>query len=1306
MQFDSQVFDEFAFEGEGTITGEHVHLADIAATIIKSTDDEENKIEYKENLIEVSKGLTVLGPLVAPNWTHGTTQYPADPAFNSVNCTGKINANEVEATTLKTDQLTAVNVEASGVLFGDSVLSHSSVSGTSFVSSGSIVGQEINGQTKVHAPLIEADAEVKAPVVTTTNLTATTGTIPTLNSSAITTGTITAPTISSDTLIESYKLTSKHIQMVHGNWQLDIWPGSLHMRNESIGVLSNILLDSATGKITCNGGIDCSNDNHPFDVIHARGLTADFVQTKAHKSVFGTQLINPFNMYGISIEAEGTVSTPQLVIPGSVYGTWGGINSTSVYHSKHMTAPLLDCEQLRNTDGNNSHTILDMRGSSIDVKIEGHNICSFTHDRTHFLTQVDFTGLTENDIINWPLHQHGSVLNHIIDHGHGVKILYESGNPGGDLGNLLAKNIITGTLTTGVLNTVDMTASGDVEAHKLQALDSVNANLWLSMIDSAQMIMYQQDEGLLIGTEPTQDGPTQGKSMQIKLNSKDSEPSLDIKVDEVNTTIKALENQLSFMYKEQQPPKPTPTPQPTPQPYHPGSTPADIPAAASMTHNAIAFFSHVDSDGDTKWDSHHFSPDKQYHYLYDADYYTTTKYTPSEDFKEQGTGDYKISMNESLDVDEPTGFMHKSNRIHSYKGELRRQLGQTHDFMDANGVVNCFKLCNEQTQTLHLTHEQMEALEGLSGLALKNSLMSSRNPRTIIKGSQATFGLHTNDEDAGDVHFLLAQDQASTPSFCAVKVDRQVYSVSNKEVINGAYIVDWTGYNVNDFTTKEHSGARIGINNQTSEGKLYLGRWDNMLPNNADNDNPADFSDVNIQGAVRFSGTPDNFNSGLRYAALDETLGLQVNNIQSLTQDGLTIAGDVTFTGTVHGISGSNDLPSLTEIPSAVICNKPVWSSEFGVTLQHTRYDNKIRHRGGDTELVTHYKDEHGGMYSEFFTVAVHHNDAYFTDGTGAPTIQFFRNTSQITCDNVGATTGTSNIELDHDNMVFKINGMPKFLISPDKLVGYAPWETHKFGSSGNYTHSHCMEPAMQSPDWVNRVGLAVVSSGFYQSRTDDGAIANDVSNPPGNEYATVQVALAQQGDILGIISSVEIVQDQKVLHKHGGLGIITRVNEDDGHQMIRVAGSGDIFCWVAKPSLDDCPLPILSGTYEKYVAGVHKGTVYGLEHNGVLHLDNWKGTWQGRTHNLGEGENKEIVLTDNELCIKFDVTQSSQLTSQLLSGAYTKTINGVAQTAQIIMTVNDDMSFTWTENTPSLETRIAALEQAWLEFTGPAVLS
>lgn len=839
MQFDSQVFDQFAFEGDATITGEHIHEADIAADIIKSTFDEDNRLEYKENLIEVSKGLTVLGPLSAPNWTHEMQQYPVDPAFNTIVVAGKSTTDEIENSgEIVTTNLTATTIEGanasiSGPLVADEVMSVSSVTGTSFISSGSITGQTLEAMQRVHAPHIEATTDVKAPKVETTELTATSATIPTLHFT-----TIAAPTISSSTLIDGNKLTAKHIEMVNGYWKLDIWPGSLHMRNETALVLSNILLDSATGKITCNGGIDCSNDNHPFNITNPSGLIADYIQTKEHKSVFGTQLINPFNMYGISIEAAGTISTPQLVIPGAVYGSWGGLNSSSVWHTVEMTTPLLKANHLKNSD-ENSQTHLDMSGSSVDVKVEGNSICSFTHDRTHFTNQVDFTGLTENDIINWPLHQHGSVLNHIIDHGHGVKIMYDAGDPAGALGNLLCKNIITGTIVTGTMDTVGLNATGDVQAHKLQALDSINADVWLGLVDGAQLIKYESTDGLLIGLPK----PDDGKSMQIKL-TKDV-PKLEVIVDDVDSlskSIVAMEDEMHILYKERQPPVPTPQPQPTPAPFSP-SVPADIPAAASFTNDAIAFYPHVDTDGKTQYDAHHFSPSKHYHSISHGDGFSTQQYTPTEDFKEQGTGEYKVEHKEILDIDAPTGFIHKANRIRSYKGDLRRHLGQTHDFMDDNGTLTCFKIHNEQTQTMHLSHEQLEALEGQTGVALKNALLSTRNPRTVIKGTQATFGLHTNEADAGDVHLLLTQDQADAPSYCAVSVDRQVYKVSNKEVISGAYVVDWTGYNMNDHTTKEHGGARIAINNQTSEGKLYLGRWDRMLPNNADNDNPADFWD-------------------------------------------------------------------------------------------------------------------------------------------------------------------------------------------------------------------------------------------------------------------------------------------------------------------------------------------------------------------------------------------------------------------------------------------------------------------------------
>ena len=1281
-----QTFDEFRYTRGGTMNGDYEFVGGVSMsrdTPIQDERDSQNKLTFKTDQIEISKDLVVLGTLTAPNWGD-KAEYPSEPTFTNINVTQTVSTDNVQAQNVRSINVIAESVkgdiEAGTVtassIVGEELMSNSSISGTSLTIAGSITGNTIEGIQKVHAPLVEATTvkgKIESDEATITKLDSDEATLKLANIS-----TLSAPAISSDTLVTTNKISSKHIEMKHGNWELDIYPGSLHMRNQDMFTLSNILLDSATGKITCNGGLDCSNDNHPFDIINAKGLTADYVSTKNHKSTFGTQLLNPFNTYGISIEAAGTVTAPQIAIPGSVYGTWGGMNSGSVWHSVKMTAPEMASNKYVNSEGDNSMTQIDMAGHDIDIKVSGTNICTFDSSGTKFTHKLDFTGLDADDIVNWPL---TSELNHMTDTDSGVKVLLNAGDVDGSLGNMLCRGIVAAEIQTGSITTSSLDVT-NLTVQKLKALDSINADTWLGLSD-IQLGKYESD-ALLIGPPKTE----QKNSMQIKI-TQDTEPSLEIIADSEDVETKPIltkPNIIHLHYKELQPPAPTPTPQPTPTP--PQDHPGDMAASASFSRDGIALFPH------SGYDSHYFSPVKQYNMYVDplGMDYKYVEHTPKEHKQEQKVDDYKVEQKESFDGH------HRSHHITSYKDDLRRSLSQRHDFLNDNGTVTSFHLQNDQTQTLHLTHDQLEDLNGVTGTALLNLLKSNRNTRSIIKGELATFGLHANEEGAGDVHLLLSQDQPDSPSYVAVSVDRQIYKVSNKEVISGAYIVDWTGYNGD---LKEHGGARIAVNNQTSLGRVYLGRWDRSLPNNDDNDNPEDFADVNLQGSVRFSGVPDNFNSGLRYAALDHD-GLQIDNIKPLTT-GLTIAGDVTFTGDVHGIDLSDKLPSLSENLHGVWSTKPVFTAQVGLPNVHTIYDNKIRMHIDGSNLVEHYK-LNNALHSEFYSSVIHHNNAYFADSEGAPIIQFTRETGQIDCVAIGATAGPVKWEMGVNHIQATISEMPKFLIMPDAMYGYVPWVQRKIGSSANYTHCHCFEPTFQNQDWENRVGLAVVSSGVYQSRDDSGASVSDVANPPGNEYATTQVELAQEGDILGIVSSVEIVQDQKILHRHGGIGIDTPISEQDGHKVIRVAGSGDVFAWVAKPSLNDCPMPVLSGAYEKYVAGVHKGTVYGLEHGGILHLDGWEGSWSGRSHTLGEGEDKEIVLTEDELCIKFNVTQSSQLTAELLSGAYTKTVNGVQQPTQIIMNVNPDMSFTWNENTPSLESRIAALESAWLEFTGPDI--
>ena len=101
------------------------------------------------------------------------------------------------------------------------------------------------------------------------------------------------------------------------------------------------------------------------------------------------------------------------------------------------------------------------------------------------------------------------------------------------------------------------------------------------------------------------------------------------------------------------------------------------------------------------------------------------------------------------------------------------------------------------------------------------------------------------------------------------------------------------------------------------------------------------------------------------------------------------------------------------------------------------------------------------------------------------------------------------------------------------------------------------------------------------------------------------------------------------------------------------------------------------------------------------MHLASGReGTITGRAHTLGG--NGQIALTASEATISFTATQTEGLTPAVLSGSFQKYVNGVLQPTGVVINCNEDYSFTWTEKTPSVEQRIAALEAAWNEMTGP----
>ena len=131
MQLGATPIDQFAFEGPGTITGEHVHLADVAATTIKDTNAEDNTIKFMTDHIEIAKGLTVLGPLNAPNIHPNGDHYPTDAAFETIHvtgvsqCGGGVVTNTVHATSVDTSTIkdtgcpVRMELETGGINFRD-----------------------------------------------------------------------------------------------------------------------------------------------------------------------------------------------------------------------------------------------------------------------------------------------------------------------------------------------------------------------------------------------------------------------------------------------------------------------------------------------------------------------------------------------------------------------------------------------------------------------------------------------------------------------------------------------------------------------------------------------------------------------------------------------------------------------------------------------------------------------------------------------------------------------------------------------------------------------------------------------------------------------------------------------------------------------------------------------------------------------------------------------------------------------------------------------------------------------------------
>ncbi len=527
-----------------------------------------------------------------------------------------------------------------------------------------------------------------------------------------------------------------------------------------------------------------------------------------------------------------------------------------------------------------------------------------------------------------------------------------------------------------------------------------------------------------------------------------------------------------------------------------------------------------------------------------------------------------------------------------------------------------------------------------------------------------------------------------------VKVDRQYIQCTNKDDDNGAYQVYFKGYDGEAPSVDQaHSGTRLGVNNQGENGKVYLGRWDRGMPSNSNSppDAEASFADVNVAGEVRFSEAPVNFTSGDIMAKLKST-GLELSDIRPLTER-VDFHGAIDFSqATVTGLpGGAGGLPSLTENVDSLQLTKPLFGSDFGHSA------NARTHYGEFNDSMQIATKLNGDV------ATLCYRDAQHTTFNVYPTANFFNELNINKVDGQALKVERSASQDDQSNnylvAAFEAWGQSKLEIGTHSSQFYTPVHLPKSGSSGHFTHCHVMEPDFQGEPWENRVGLAVESTGFYCVRNDSGVKVDDLAQAPGPEYAMTSATLAQN-DCLGIISSVELVANQSINHEHGGVTISTPVAESDGYKVLRVAAAGDVFAWVCKPLLSDCSLPYLGGQYAKFVDGASAGNVFAVTDGKTIKVDGREGTISGREHTLGLSG--QIILTASEATISFTATQTEGLTPAVLSGSYQKFINGVAQPTGVVINCNADYSFTWTEKTPSVEARIAALEAAWNEMTGP----
>ena len=227
--------------------------------------------------------------------------------------------------------------------------------------------------------------------------------------------------------------------------------------------------------------------------------------------------------------------------------------------------------------------------------------------------------------------------------------------------------------------------------------------------------------------------------------------------------------------------------------------------------------------------------------------------------------------------------------------------------------------------------------------------------------------------------------------------------------------------------------------------------------------------------------------------------------------------------------------------------------------------------------------------------------------------------------------TMTTQMRSYHANGIdwlrFVVNNSVQFDILPDQAVFYEKVVAPNIDSSGSFTHCHVCEPDSQVTDWGLLTGRLMESTGLCAVRDANGNLVTDFTLAPSLNHAMTSVRLAQT-TVLGVLNSVESVADGEIHHAHG-ITLSHKVDEVNGHKVLRVCSAGDTFVWVARPIAN------------------------------------------------------EILLSP-----------------ALLSGLFTKYINGVEQTEKVVVTCHDDYSFQMIINIPHVVSRLTALEESFALLT------